>query len=106
MLCNYWLGRALAAVSEQQTLGIVGVSMVGATAHPWMLLSDELRQRYPVTLTKLARTLCDLILEHDAPRLEANVDLDFMSGRRWIEIIGFTALDSTHETMRYVLDGR
>ena len=52
-----WAGGAETAVDGATVLGFGGVALDGLVARPWMVLSDEMRHRHPIWLTRLARNV-------------------------------------------------
>jgi hypothetical protein len=91
-------GLAASIFVDGKMMGIAGLSRDGATAYPWLVLSDEMRRKHAVTLHRLIKQ----VIANGYPRVKravVAVDPEFTVSRRWVRRLGFKPLDDERFTL-------
>jgi hypothetical protein len=102
VLRTHWPGRAISAERDGRILGFAGAVIIDRCAHPWMVLSDEMRRDFPVLLTRLARRILNELSETDGVReISVTAYAGFDESCRWIERFGFSQTGFQDNMVRY-----
>lgn len=93
---------ALSIRHEGRTLGLMGFHEEGSTVTAWMILSDELRERFWRDLYRMCRKVLPTIhAMAGVERIEAHVAADWSEARRMVEHLGFRRVAEDSERVVY-----